>query len=398
MNTSSLLFERITTCSLAIRYLQGNEDYVSSYEEVMKLLAGNKITQHRNTNLIRASIDYLKLGFIDRDTPVRKVKMAMCVALSIAAEQKEGGLSQAVCERFRGINDFDRNVMTRIFSFSICNERVLALLDNAMILKAKNIHPAIDHEFRVEFIELFFNIMESLVRRGDTLADLGFSSHITLSQMESARGIMEKHVSPMATTCWPCFNLEALKKPRGQNTLFPARGALPRVSIGREHVDYDQATADTLKDSLLEKEERHAFLEIISAMVSHASNEPAVTYGNLKLESAKEFFLQTILGKVQADEMLKSISEMAEASKFREERDSWKQKCMVIGAKLSSAVCAISSLEDKNGEMAHDMKRMKEAMLNYKGELESNREFCKMYHRDKKSRQSFDFLKNLKNN
>lgn len=97
------------------------------YEEVVKLLPRNKISEHRNTNLIRASLEYLKLGFVDRDTPVRKVNIAMFVALSIADDQAGDGLSKAVCERFRGLDDFDRNVMAKIFNFFIYNDRALAL-------------------------------------------------------------------------------------------------------------------------------------------------------------------------------------------------------------------------------------------------------------------------------
>lgn len=99
----------------------------------------------------------------------------MYVALKIVDEQMEDGLFEAVSEqRFQGLDDFDRNVMTRIFNFSICNnDGVLVLLDNAMILKKKSIRPIVDQELRAEFVFLFINAMESLVRRGHTLADLG---------------------------------------------------------------------------------------------------------------------------------------------------------------------------------------------------------------------------------
>ena len=53
-----------------------------------------------------------------------------------------------------------------------------------------------------------------------------------------------------------------------------AHGALPRVWIGRERVDFDEAIIDTLKDSLSDKEEKEEFLELIFAAISHSSNEP----------------------------------------------------------------------------------------------------------------------------
>lgn len=60
-------------------------------------------------------------------------------------------------------------------------------------------------------------------------------------------------------------------------------------------MNYDEATIDTLKESLLDKEEKGEFLEMIFAAISHASNEPGVTYRGLKLESVKTFFLEKIL-------------------------------------------------------------------------------------------------------
>ncbi|CAM9682234.1 unnamed protein product [Laminaria digitata] len=137
-----------------------------------------------------------------------------------------------------------------------------------MILMTKNIHPAIEHEFRVEFNDIFFNVAESLVRSGHTLADLGYAASVTSSDMKGAWEIIDKHVSYIAAKCWPCFKPWTLKTPRAQNNLFPAGDAFPRVSIGCEHVDYDESTIDTLKASLLDKE-KLVFLEIIFAAISH---------------------------------------------------------------------------------------------------------------------------------
>lgn len=53
-----------------------------------------------------------------------------------------------------------------------------------------------------------------------------------------------------------------------------AHGALPRLSIGREHVDFDEAKIDALKDSFSDKDEKEEFLKLIFAAISHSSNEP----------------------------------------------------------------------------------------------------------------------------
>lgn len=125
-----------------------------------------------------------------------------------------------------------------------------------MVLKTRKIHPAIEHEFQVEFISLFFNTMESIVSRGQPLINLEYVDKATASQMEGARGIIEKHASGIATKFGSCFNLKTLKKPRTQNNLFPARGELPQVSIGCELVNFDETTVDTLKASLSETNEK----------------------------------------------------------------------------------------------------------------------------------------------
>lgn len=366
MSTSSPLFQRITTCSNAIRFLKGNEEHASSYEEVRKFLPQKKVTEHRNTNLIKASLEFLKLGFIDRDTHVRKLNIAMWIALTMADDQTEDGFSKAVCERFHGLDDFDRKVMEKIFNFSICNDRVLALLDNAMILKKKKIHRAIEHEFRAEFIVLFFNVIESLVRRGHTLSDVGYAAHLSSSDMEGAREIVDQHISSIATKYWPCFNMEVLKKPRGKNTLCPARGALPRVSIGCAHVDFDQATIGTLKDSLLDKEGQGEFLEMIFAAISHASNEPVVTYRSLKLESVKTFFLDTILDEAGKTETLKQMAVSAVVYELRkkvesleEELSSVKKAKSAMYDKVVTVSKMYSSSEDKREQVEIENKRLK---------------------------------------
>lgn len=69
-------------------------------------------------------------------------------------------MTKEICDRFRGLEDFDRQTMTEIFNLSVLNDRVLVLLDNAMILNKKNIRRDIQHEFLVEFVLIFFSIVE----------------------------------------------------------------------------------------------------------------------------------------------------------------------------------------------------------------------------------------------
>lgn len=330
---SSPLFERINMCVDAIRYIKGEEENgTASYERVMQYLPVDKKSVHRNTNLIRASLEFLKMGFGDPSaTTDREVKIALCIALSIA--DNHSGLSKAIYERCRCLTDFDRSIMTKIFHFSTCNERVLALLDSALVMKTKKIHPRIELEFRVEFIALFLNTVESLTRRGYTLTDVGLSPQLAPCHLESVREFVEKHASQIAIICGKCFCIDALKKPRVQNTLFPARGALPRVSIGRDHIDYDQATIGTLTKSLLEGDERRAFLEIMNGAISRAMKQPVTC----KRESVKALFLE----KVEPS----SEDADTEVCKLRAEVDLLNQRCSEIGEKYRSLVCKFASIQ-----------------------------------------------------
>ncbi|CAN0139158.1 unnamed protein product [Ectocarpus sp. 6 AP-2014] len=306
----------------------------------------------------------------------------MYMATLFANDKEKTGLTKEVCERFRGLDDFDRHVMTKIFTFSICNDRVCALLDRAMTLKTKDI-PVIEHHLDEEFVYLFFNILESLVGRGHTLTDLGYAASVTSSDMEGARQIINQHVDDIATKCSPCFKPNVLKTPRGQNNLFPAGGALPHVSIGCTPVNYDETTIDTLKESLLEKEEKGEFLEMMFAAISHASNEPVVTYRGLKLESVKTFFLEKILDKAQADETLQLMCASDEARELCKEVVTLSEELSSVKEELSSVKEELSTLEQqrssteekyrslakenpvlkrKNEELEHELPRVKQAL------------------------------------
>ncbi|CAN0373589.1 unnamed protein product [Pylaiella littoralis] len=210
MNTPSRLFERITTYSRALRYVDGYKNHVSSYEEVMRLMDPKKATVHKNTNLSLAAVEYLLRGFADRNTSVRKIEIVMYIAVLKA--QDSDGLAKEVYDRFRYLDDFDRGAMTKIFNLSTCNDRTKLLLDKIMVLKTKKIHPAIEHEFQVEFISLFFDAMESIVSREQPLTNLEYVDKATPSQMEGARGVIEKHTSSIATKFGSCFNVKNIQE------------------------------------------------------------------------------------------------------------------------------------------------------------------------------------------
>lgn len=373
------LFDRIQTCAHAISFQKENKkEYVSSHEEVVKCLPSNTVTPNDNANLITASLAYLKLGFADHDTPLRKVKIALYVAIVIADDESnnQNGLAKEICKRFRFEENFDREQMMKIFNLSLCNDSVLALLDKTMVdkTKVKNACAAIDHQLRVEFIVLYFSIMTNLVRRGQSLVDLGYAAHLTSSDMEAAKVIVEEHASSIATKCWTCFDLDALKKPRPRNTLFTAGGAFPRVSIVREHVDFDEATVNTLKGGLLLDCGKQEFIGIMRAIVSLAADGPVSTYRSIGLESVKRFFMETILNKAQALKTTNAVSELAEVESLKQEVAALKEKVcdrQKLGEKYRSLVMMLTSVRDERDELKRGNEKMEDEIRLLKAEVDA---------------------------
>lgn len=220
-------------------------------------------------------------------SPDRKVKIAMCVAISIADDSAKNGLTQQICDRFRGLNDFDHRVMAEIFNLSILNDRALVLLDKAMVPRKSrhaqsSIASDIQHEFCVEFVYFFFEIVASALRRGLNLEVLGYVANAHPPDMAMARVMLTKRVSSIATTCAPCFKVDALKKPRPKCKLFPARDAPPQSKIGCDPIDFDAATVETLERSLLAAtKEKDQFLCILFGIIYHSHG--ADDLGNEKI-------------------------------------------------------------------------------------------------------------------
>jgi len=381
MATSSALFAKITMCSDAIRYRQpGDGGHKSSYDEVLKFLPPDKVTSRVNANLMKASLEYLKRGF--RSECDKKAQIALYVASIIAEGKHEAGIAKEVCRRFRTINDFDRYAIQEVFNFSLCNDRLRKLLDNCMILRTKKIQAAIKREFNVEFVLLYFNVMESFVRRGCALADLGYTANVTPKDMERARGIVEQHVDDIAIKCSPCFKREVLKPRRQHNNMFPANDALPRVSIGCEHVKYDEATIETLKDSLMEKKEKDEFLGIMFSAISHAANDPVCTWRGIKLNSVKEFFLETMLDKAQLQDLLDSEFEMAESSRLQAVVASLRKDLLEKDKKMKILITehAGSRQEEKIAFLKKKLSDKTDEVCFLRQKLGRKRKFCDKHH------------------
>lgn len=401
MTTPSGLSDRIATCADAVRFLVKGEDSPNSpnssydsYNKVMEFFPDGKATGYMNTNLVKAALKYLKLGFADPDTPDRKVSIALYVAIYTGHDydDDDGVLAKEFCKRFQVLGNYDANVMTKIFNLSLCNKRTLALLDTTIApgRKKKDTFAMINHEFRVEFVLLFFNVVKSLVLRGQSLTDFGYPADLTADDVEAAEETLDKHVSSIADKHWLCFNMEALKKPRVYNNLFPPEGQLPRVVIGREHIDFQLATTDTLRASLDDKPGKGEFLEIMRALICLPMRGPEATFRDLRFESVKKYFMETILGTSKVGELLETMTQAVdhadvqkklasseeENSILKEEISVLKKKNLELGEELDSystleeryrsVLKTLSTKDEKLEEYEHENRRLKLNEAGYK--------------------------------
>lgn len=391
MTMPSELSKRIGTCADAVRFhLRGKDGYQSSqesYDKVMQHLPAEKATGSANTNLVRAALEYLKKSFATSDTSDRKISIALYVAIYIGHDHgdDDGVLAKEFCKRFQGVENYDKHMVTKIFNLSLCNDRILALLDAATSSgkKKKDVIALIDHEFRVEFILLYFQVVKSLVLRGQSLTDFGYPAELTADDVEAAEKTFDNHVSSIADKYWLCFNIEALKKPRVRNHLFPPGDQLPRVVIGREHIDFHLATTATLSDSLGDKAGKGEFVEIMRALICLPMRGPEATFRDLQFESVKKYFMETILGTSKVGEVLEAMSQAVdhadaqaklasseeENSVLKEEISVLKRKNLELGEELDgyasleeryrSVLKTLSTKDEKLEEYEHENRRLR---------------------------------------
>jgi len=369
----SPLFRRIVKCSNAIRNRSDTKD--SSYQEVMQHLPceNNKDEGYTDTELVKASLAFLKKPFVASGADDRKANVAMYIATLLADDRDKSDLAKEICDRFGYLDDFDRPIITSMFKFVICNKRACDLLDRVMVKKEKNMTPHILHHFHVEFVEIFFNIMEIVVCREESeskqaLADLGYTSNVTKEDMATARAIIDKHLDDIATKCSACFKPDVLTlSPDKTNHLFPKGGGLPRVSIGRKHVEGSEATTDLLKESLVDKDEKGEFLEMMFAAISHASNplDPVLTYRRLHLESVKEFFLEKMLDKAEAEDTRKAVLASDEARDLHHQIKSMAEK--------------ISAMEKDNVKLREELSCSREELTFVQKRLMESGDICRKF-------------------
>lgn len=313
---TSKLFSTIETCSEAIRCVRTHnkqEDRCkTSYDRVMQSLPAEDKTEHAHTNLTKACMEFVKAEVFNKDpAPERKARIAFCVAMSIATDRAQTGLAKEICDRLRRVEDFNRHLMVEVFNFSVVTDRVCTLLDDVILHRKKHASRDVHHELCVEFVLLFFGIVESILRRGDhnhhhdfAFGEAGsFATSASPSDMTNARDILEKHASAIAAMCGSCFKPKALKKSRPRLNLFPAHGAPPHTTtLGTDPLDFAGCGVDALTSSLRSNsKETDAFLDIIFAIVSLSHKTPVDTFETIKLNTTKTFFLQNVLDKTDAD-------------------------------------------------------------------------------------------------
>ncbi|CAN0245094.1 unnamed protein product, partial [Ectocarpus sp. 6 AP-2014] len=324
-----------------------------------------------HTKLAKAAKSFIRAGFpaVGGKASDRKVEIAMCVATSIAqGRDGEDRLVKSICDRFRGMEDFDRRVMKKIFSLSVCSDSVLALLDEVMVLKTKK--GDVERELRVEFVLMFFDILANMVKRGESSSDLGYVvAGATAEDMSNARATLEKHAALLADKYGACFRLKAFKIPR------------PRLTIGCKHVDFDVATIDTLSASLVDDAKTRSrskgeFLDVVFAIISQSHKTPQCVYAGMKTDAAKTFFLESILGRGAADDVMSAVCntpqeiylcgrvgalkrQLGRANEERERVNAVREMCEAQKQQLFAANAKILRLEDRVKSEAEEVETWK---------------------------------------
>ncbi len=352
---TSKLFSTIETCAEAIRCIRAHikqENWKTSYDRVMQSLPAEDKTEHAHTNLTKACMEFVKAEVFDKDPASdRKARIAFCVAMSIATDRAQTGLAKEICDRLRKVEDFNRHLMTEVFNLSVVTERVRTLLDDVIVHRKKHVSRDVHHELRVEFVLLFFGIVESILRRGHhdeihhhhhhhhhhfAFGEAGsFATSASPSDMTNARDILEKHASAIAAMCGPCFNLKALKTRPMRLNLFPAHGAPPQTTtLGTDPVDFAGCGVDALTSSLLsDSKETRTFLDIIFAIVSLSHKTPVDTLETIKLNTTKTFLLENVLDKTDADYFLQKDKD---AKAIRESNILLKNQVETLAQKMSA--------------------------------------------------------------
>jgi len=278
------LYERVTECTLAMRYTYGEKSHTSSYDEVMKYSSYGDIND-KIKNIIRE-------GF---ETPAKReqeAKILTYITIELSKDTKKVIVLE-IYKRLKHIDDFQMDFIKNIFRFSTINSTVLSILDNALA-SDKSVHFKIRKELRNEFFNIFIDVMENNIKNGVSLNGIGYKSLITKDQLGNFKEIVKKCMPTMLRRWGSCFMVDFF-------TTEDFSNSFSGFSFNRKIIDVSLMTPGDLKKSLNKRDvNMNFFIEALFSIMSYTYDPIIKIYQNIVSEDVKDFFMKSVIGKTQS--------------------------------------------------------------------------------------------------
>ena len=400
------LYDRVTECTLAMKYTYGEKSHISSYDEVIKYSSCDDI--HDKIKKI------IQDGFKTPEKREEEAKILTYMTTELSKDTKNVIVLEFY-KRLKHVDDFQMEFITKIFKFSTINDEVLSLLDNALS-PDKNTHPKIRKHLRHEFFNIFFGIIENNIKNGIPLDGLGYKTFITKDQLSKLKQIVKSCMSVMIRKWGSCFIDDYF-------TTEDVEDNFSSFSFNRKMIDVSLMTSDDLMKSLVKKDNnKDCFIEALFVIMSFTYDPMIEVDHNIKSSEVREFFHKTVLGKSE----LKHLKLLNDGfiKKESTKSPSTVENVAELNIKIGKLEENIGILEEKNGKLEEKNVKLEELNSKLTSEIEKNterynklvfakadlsasyrdideqlkrkREFCKEHHvsknMEKKQINKFDFL------
>ena len=394
------LYDRVTTCTLAMRYTHGEKSHISSHDEVMKYSSCGDI--HDKIKKI------IQDGFKIPETRKEEAKILTDMTIELSKDTKNVIVLEFY-KRLEHVNDFQMEFITKIFKFSTIDDEVLSLLDDALS-PDKNTLRKIRKHLRHEFFNIFFGIIENNIKNGIPLDGLGYKTFITKNQLSKLKEIIKSCMSVIIRKWGSCFIDDYF-------TTEDVEDNFSGFSFNRKAIDVSSMTSDNLMKSLVKKDmnNKYCFIESLFTIMSFTYDPIIKVDQNIKSDEVREFFHKTVLGKSE----LKHLKLLNDGfiKKESTKSPSTVENVVELNIKIGKLEENIGILEEKNvkleelnSKLTSEIEKKTErydklvrakADLNalYRDidyQLKRKREFCEEHHvsktMEKKQINKFNFL------
>ena len=394
------LYDRVTVCTLAMRYIHGEKSHISSHDEVMKYSSCDDI--HDKIKKI------IQDGFKTPETREEEAKILTYMTIELSKDTKNVIVLEFY-KKLENVDDFQMKFIQNIFKFSIIDNNVLSLLDNALS-SDKNTIRIIRKQLRHDFFNIFFGIVENHIKNGIPLDGLGYKTFITKDQLSKLKKIVNNCMSVMIRNWGSCFVEDYF-------TTEDTEDNFSSFSFNRKAIDVSSMTSDDLMKSLDKKDmNKYYFIEALFTIMSFTYDPIVKVDHNIKSDEVREFFRKTVLGKndlkcllmktqvmksstvENVDELNIKICKLEEKNvKLEEKNGELEERNEKLEEKNGELEERNEKLEEKNGKLQDELEKKNEryksdinekaelraSFRDIKNQLESKRKYCIDHHESK---------------